>query len=436
MGPVMADSDDGFGSDPPADNVIPFPSMRPNAKLSEAWARAVEDRNKKHKSRHALISPVDVVSSMLEMRKLPKMPWPSEWPELERRCRTYVGECVAFVGSIGGGKTQKGVQMSRAVMGAGMPVNWANLELGREQVTARIMANMNGEHAMHVLDNWSEQQLRHQVAAFGDLFHFVDRYDSTDEQLQAMRDGIEIAKSVYRTPVLTVVDHIGQLITDAKDARLEMLRVGKQLEKMALETQTWILILAQGTKAGQQLLTGKIEIEAAADAIGAAAESQIMQQVCSNVIVSVLYKADDAAELQGRDLVAKARWTGLEGQIGTEYVKEGGVWGELDHLPPTPQKIAAEGEKQKKDTHRTEPPMSPVEIRKALNVSAAGDAAALRRAALLKAIAERGMYGLEQHAMRAIRGIGRGGQLAQDLQELARSGAIDRAPGNRWVAKR
>lgn len=425
--------DDAFGGSEP-DNVIPFPGMRPNQKATDAWAKAVEERNRKHKSRHRLISPVDVVSSMLEVRKLPKMPWPADWPELERRCVTPAGTCVAFVGSIGGGKTQKGAQISRGVMGGGLPVNWANLELSREEVTARVLANMNGEHALHVLDHWSEQRLRHGVASFGDLFHFVDRYDAVDEQLDAIEASIEVALSVYRTPCLTVIDHIGQLITDAKDARLEMLRVGKRFEKMALDTKTWILILAQGTKAGQQALTGKVEIEAAADLIGAAAESQIMQQVCSNVIVSVLYKADDADELEGVDCVAKARWTGKEGQVGTKYIKRGGVWVEQDHLPPTPQKIAAEEAAQKKDKHRTEPPQSRAEIREALHVEAAGDAAAKRRAKLLAAIRDGGMFGLEEHSMKAIPGVGRGLALQQDLQELARSGAVESKPGRRWVA--
>lgn len=423
-----------FGDGPAPDNVIPFPAMRPNAKLGEVWARAVEAHNQKRKSRHKFISPADVIASMLEMRTMPKMPWPADWPQLSARCRTYVGECIGYVGSVGGGKTQKGMQLARGVMGAGLPVNWANLELGVEQGVARLLGNMNGEHAMTVLDDWEEKKLRHQVAAVTDMFHFVDRYDDTDEQLQAIRDAIEVAMQVYRVPVLTVVDHIGQLITDAKDARLEMLRVGKKLEKMALETKSWILILAQGTKAGQQLLTGKVEVESAADAIGAAAESQILQQVCSNVIVSQLYKEDDAEVLEGRDLVAKARWTGREGQVGVRYQKRGGVWIELDHLPPTPQAVEALEKSQKTDRHRTERTQSKPEIRQALNVEAAGDAAALRRAALLRAITERGMFGLEEHALKGVRGAGSGMALRRDLAELERTGAIARAPGRRWVA--
>lgn len=432
----MPDEEEGFGGDgPEPDNVIPFPApaMRANAKLTETWARAVEDLNKKKRARYSFPSPMDIVGAMMQIRKYPRLPWPSDWPQMERRCRTYVGDVLAFVGAIGAGKTQWAVQLARAVMGAGLPVLWANLELGGEQVVARILANMNGEHAMAVLDHWTEERIRLDVAAVTDLWHFVDRHDQVDVQVEAMRHALEVALKVYRTPVLLVVDHIGQLITDARDARLEMLRVGKMFERMALETKCWILILAQGTKSGQALLTGKVPVEVAADAIGAAAESQIMQQVAANVIVSQLYKEDDAAELEGRQLIAKARWTGEEGQVGARYNKRGGVWVELDHLPATPQKVEAEEADQKKNlAHRTEPVQDRRAIRRSLGASAASDASAKRRAVLLAVIRDAGMFGLEEHKLRAVPGIGRGLALAQDLQELERAEQIARMPDRRW----
>lgn len=435
----MPEEEDAFGSDgighrdPRPSNVIEFPGMRPNQKVTDSWARGVEDVNKKRRTRHEFPAPIDIVSAMMQIRKYPRLPWPTGWPQLERRCRTYVGDCVAFVGAIGAGKTQFGVQVCRAVMAAGLPCLWANLELGKEQVVARILANMNGEHAMAVLDHWSEERIRRDVAAVTDLWHFVDRHNEVDLQLAAMRDALEVALKVYRTPALLVVDHIGQLITDARDARLEMLRIGKVLEQMALDTKCWILILAQGTKAGQGMLTGKIEIEAAADAIGAAAESQIMQQVAANVIVSLLYKEDDALELEGRQLVAKARWTGEEGQVGWLYRKRGGVHVELGHLPATPQKVEAEESAQKKnEQHRTEPVQSRAEIRRSLGLTAASDAASKRRVKLLDAIRGAGAGGLEEHRLREVPGVGRGLALAQDLQELERACALERLPDRRW----
>lgn len=427
----MPDSDDDFGADPAPSNVIPFPGMRPNEKLTDAWSREVESFNRKSGKKHRFISPMDVVAELVKMRGMPQMPWPAVWPELARRARTYVGDCNSFVGSIGGGKTQRAVQLGMAVAGAGLPVLWLNLELGREQLLARQLGNLSGEHAYRVLDDWSEAKIRHQTAAFSDMWHFVDRYTDTDQQLEAMRDAIDMVWRVYRLPALFVVDHMGQHITQAKDARLEMTRVGQRYEAMALETKSWGMLLAQGTKSGQQLLTGKIEIENAAEAIGAAAEASVMQQVCANVIVSQLYKEDDAETLAGRDLLAKARWTGLEGQIGTTYYKPGGQWRETDYLPPTPAETKAAEEQEKKDQHRTEPARSRREIAASMSATRADTAEAVGRAALLKAIRDRGQFGLEEHVMRTVPGM-RGARLHQALGALETAALIERAAGKRW----
>ena len=431
----MAEHDEDFGADPAPSNVIPFPAMRANAKLSEAWAREVEATNRRKQKRYELASPIDVVESMLKIRTMPTMPWPAAWPEVARRCRTYVGDCNAYVGAIGGGKTQRGVQLGLAVSGAGLPVLWANLELGREQVNARVLGNMSGEHAYHVLDDWSEERIRHQISAVTDMWHFVDRFDDPEQQIEAIDDAIDICWKIYRLPCLFVVDHIGQLICESDNIRGEMLRYGKRFEKIALTRKVWGLLLAQGTKSGQHLLTGKVDIDNAAEAIGAAAESSIMQQVCSNVIVSQLYKEDDAMVLQGRDLLAKCRWTGLETQVGTEYSKRGGVWSETSHLPPTPAEVKAAEETEKKDKNRTQPPRSKQEIRAEISQSRAETEDAKRRSALLEAIRGRGIYGLDGHLIRDLRGVGRGSQVDGNLRELEQAGLIERAPGGRWRAR-
>lgn len=426
----MADDADDFGADPAPDNVIPFPGMRANEKLTEAWTREVDAFNKKNNKAHRFISPIDVVNELLKMRGMPTMPWPAVWPELGRRARTYVGECNSFVGSIGGGKTQKAVQLAMAVAGAGLPVLWLNLELGREQLLARQLGNLSGEHAMHVLDDWGEARIRHEVAAFTDMWHFVPRYTNNDQQLEAVRDGIDMVWRVYRLPPLFVIDHMGQHITE-NDMRAQMTRVGQMYERIALETKSWGMLLAQGTKTGQQLLTGKIELDNAAEAIGAAAEASVMQQVCSNVVVSQLYKEDDAERLSGRDLLAKARWTGREGQIGTTYSKPGGVWGETDYLPPTPAEVKSAEEAEKKDKNRTAPARSAPEIRIEMSSARADTAEATRRAALLRAIRSQGEFGIEEHVLRAM-AISRGSQLRQALQHLENARLIERATGGRW----
>lgn len=427
----MADPDEDFGGDPAPDNVIPFPAMRPNAKLSEAWAREVEATNRRKQKRYELVSPIDVVESMMKIRTMPTMPWPQEWPEVGRRCRTYVGDCNAYVGAIGGGKTQRGVQLARAVSGSGLPVLWANLELGKEQVNARVLGNMNGEHAYQVLDDWPEARVRHQISAVTDMWHFIDRFDDPEQQIEAIDDAIEICWKIYRLPCLFVVDHIGQLICESDNIRGEMLRYGKRFEKIALTRKVWGLLLAQGTKSGQHLLTGKVDIDNAAEAIGAAAESSIMQQVCANVIVSQLYKEDDAMVLQGRDLLAKCRWTGLETQIGTEYSKPGGVWKETSYLPPTPSETKAAEEAEKKDAHRTEPPRSRQAIRVEMSRSREEAEDGKRKSALLETIRRAGLDGIDPRVLRDMRGIGRGGQLMKYLGELREAGLVEMA-GGRW----
>jgi hypothetical protein len=438
VGPRMMShgDDDDFGApDPgpaaePPSNVIPFPALRESTKLADAWAKEVEAHNKKARKRHVMASPLDVVGSMIKMRGMPTLPWPAAWPQLGRRARTYVGECNAFVGSIGGGKTQWAIQMSLAVSGAGLPVLWGNLELGREQIIARILGNMHGEHAMNVLDNWPESKIRHQIKVVTDMWHFVDRYDDTDEQIDAFRDAIDVVQKIYRLPCMFVVDHMGQLIAESAD-RLEMLRVGKKFERLALDTKTWGLLLAQGTKSGQQLLTGRADVESAADAIGAAAESSIMQQVASNVIVSQLYKADDSMVLMGRNLLSKARWTGMEGQIGARFSKPGGVWTELDYLPATPTEVKAENEKAKKDKHRAGPAPTPAATRADLDSARAGNADAARRVWALDFLSSRGMMGATWQDMQSAPGVGRQHALAATMQELERSGQIEKT-GDRW----
>jgi KaiC/GvpD/RAD55 family RecA-like ATPase len=423
----MADPDDDFDAAPPApSNVIPFPSLRANAKLSEAWATEVKQ------TRHELLSPLDVVAGLIKVRGIPPMPMPPAWPEMARRARTYPGDCIGIVGAIGGGKTSKAIQWGLAVSGSGYPVLWVPLELGREQLICRIIGNMCGVHAMHVRDEWSEERIRHQLSAVTDMWHFVDRYDDTDVQLAAIRDAIEVARKIYRVTPLVVVDHIGQLITESSDARLAMLRVGRRFEKMALETNSWIMLLAQGSRSNQAMLTGRTEVDSASDAIGAAAESSIMEAVCANVVVTTIFKADDAMELDGHDLISKARHTGLEGKIGVRFSKPGGVWSELDYLPATPGQVKEKVARDKKDKHRVTV-QTPDDVRKEINASRADEADADRRVDLLAAVRRAGPAGLLPGEMRQGRGLGRQHVALRLLQELQRAGQIERV-GDRWRA--
>jgi KaiC/GvpD/RAD55 family RecA-like ATPase len=433
----MLDEDDFGGVPAPRElpsNVIPFPAMRANAKLSEAWSAEVAVRNKKNQTRHELLSPLDVLPSLIRVRSLPPMPWPPAWPDLANRVRIYPGQCLGVVGAIGGGKTSLAIQICLAAAGCGVPILWAPLELSREELLTRIVANMFGVHMMVVRDQWPEQRIAHALAASADMWHFVDRYDDPAQQIQAIDDAAGIVEQIYRVKPLVVVDHMGQLVAEERDARTAMMRAGRKFEAMTMRREMYTILLAQGARSTQALLTGKVEVESASDALGAAAESSIMEAVCASCITLAVFKENDAESLDGQAHVGKARSTGREGTVGMRFSKPGGVWHELGHLPPTPAAVKAAEDAEKKDKNRTSPPRSQREIRAEINAGRAGDADAARRADLLAALRKAGSEGCEVGTLRLLPGTGRSASIHQALQELERANLAERMPTGRWRA--
>lgn len=428
--------DDAFGGTDPPDNVIPFPGMRPNAKLSEAWAKAVEEQNKKLGTKDEFLTPAQCVDQIIRRRSLPLFQWPAAWPLLAERCRCYAGDVVIVTGPTGAGKTSFAIQVGLAFTGCGIPVLWCALELDPTAITERIVANMHGVHTMLVKEQWSADKIKHSVNAVTDMWHYVPRIMDVDAQLAAVRRGIALCMRTYRIKPLVVLDYLGKLSALERDIRLATIQAAEKIRALAVEDECYVLLLAQPSRAKNKALTGAVEHGAATETSGAAAESGEAENAASIEINLEVFKEDDADALDARWHVAKSRHVGREGQTGARFHKPGGVWSELDYVPAHPLRVKAEEEAQKKDKHRTEPPQSKLELRQAINVSAAGDAAAKRRAILFAAIRDRGVFGLEEHAMKLIPGAGRGLALSQDLQELARSGAVERAPGvdRRWRA--
>lgn len=330
--------------------------------------------------------------------------------------------------------TSFAIQVSLAFTGSGIPILWCALELDPTAITERIVANLHGVHTMLIKEQWSAERIKHSVNAVTDMWHFVPRIMDVGEQLAAVRRGIAVCMRTYRIKPLVVVDYLGKLAALARDIRLATIQAAELIRALAVEEECYVLLLAQPSRAKNKALTGTVEHGAATDTSGAAAESGEAENAASIEINLEVFKEDDAEALDARWHVAKSRHVGREGQTGARFTKAGGVWAELDYVPAHPLRVKSEEDAQKKDKHRTEPPQGKLEVRKALNVEAAGDAAAKRRATLLAAIRERGMFGLEEHAMKTIPGAGRGLALSQDLTELSRSGAVERAPGRRWKA--
>lgn len=426
----MTDADvNEFGSPAeatPEPSSVPFPRMRPSAKLREMWAAALEKANEAQKTRHVLPSPLAVVPSLIRKRQMPAMWWPAQWQNIARRCRTYVGECVAVTGPIGGGKTSFAIQCAIANAGHGHPIIWAPLELDPEQVDLRVVANMHGVHMAAVREDWPEERIAHSLTAIDDMWHYVDEYDDPDQQFAAIEHAILMAWEVYRVPPFVVVDHLGELVAEERDDRAALRRWARRFRRLALRTNSFIMLLNQVSKSNQAATTGKTDFESAADAMAIEMSSQAVASACSNSLVLTVFKVDDAPELDSHVLVPKARNTGREGREGFLFRKPGGVWVERDYLPATPSQVKADAEKDKKDKHRIALPRTTSQVRDDINASKAGDAAAMRRAKIVEALHRHGMLGIELHELKKTFGVGRGALFAQALQELERAGSAER----------
>lgn len=419
-------SDFGVPADPPADNLIPFPRMRPNTRLAEAWARLVEARNKKNSTSYRFIAAGDALDDLIRLRSMPALAWPPSWTEMIRRVRVYPRDMVGIVGSQGGGKTSFALQAAIAAAGAGTPTVWAALELNPPQILTRAIGNMHGVHAAAVRDSWTRERIEHAAGAFTDMFHFVDRVRDPEKQLEAMRAAVSVAWEMYRVPPLLVVDHIGKLFSNARDPNVGATQALEALRELTEELDCMTMPLSQGSRGNQAVLTGKVDVDAASDAMGVAAQARAFEEDCSYVLALVVFKQDDADQLDSHVLATKCRHTGLEGRMGYRFKKPGGVWIPLDYLPATPSQVKVEIERAKKDKSRAAPPPSVPQARADINSAAAGDAAAMRRVKILEAVTRHGMLGIEVNELRKIHGVGRGAAFHQSLQELERAGSCER----------
>jgi KaiC/GvpD/RAD55 family RecA-like ATPase len=415
--------------------LIPFPRMRANNKLTEAWSAELKRVNdvRSGQPRYEFFSPLDVVPKLMDFRHMPPMPWPAQWPETARRAKTYAGDCVGVVGAIGGGKTSFAIQCMRAAAGEGHPGLWANLELSRPEVLTRLVGNMHGVHASTVRDHWDRERIERTLVSITDMWRFVDHYVDLERQMAAMEAAIAMAWKVYRVPPLLVVDHLGQLVIGQRDERHAMALVAERFREMAERTSSFIMLLVQSSVSNQSVLTGRVELDAASDALGIETGGKAIGSACANTIGLAVFKADNAQALDAHGIFSKCRHTGNEGKIGLRFSKPGGVWEELPYLPTTPSEIRGDIEKDKKDKHRTAPPRNAEQARQDLNAARAGDADASRRSRIFAALERHGALGMEFTELRKLPGVGRGVLLTQSLQELQRAGSIERRPdNNRW----
>lgn len=424
----MAAIDDGEGGE-----IIPFPGMRPNPKLQEAWEREVARSNEKRKTGYEFQGPLDVLDQLMAKRNLPVMRWPAAWPRIAERARTYAGDVISIAGAKGGGKTSFAVQACLANTGDGIPVLWAPLDLDSSQIITRIVASMHGVHTGEIRERWPREKIAHSLRAVHDMWHFVPRYRESTEQIHALLEGIDIAKRTYRVPPIVVIDYLGKLAQQARDIRLATIAAVAEMQMAAVREECIVMILCQTSRANERMLTGRDDVDSATDTMGVAADASAVEADARTQIALSVFKADDAPSLDAHVHVSKSN-VGLEGRVGFRFHKSGGVWEELGYIPTTPSQVKAEVEKAKRDKHRAGPPPTPEQSRQDLNATASSNAELVHRGNLLAAIRRAGPEGLMPAQIRGLRGAGRGIAVTASLQELERHGSIERTADGAWRA--
>lgn len=436
---MVAPSDGGFGGvldeddlDLAPDNVIPFPNMRANPKLAELWARERTAANKRADRSYRFDDPLSVLDDQMRRRQLPQLPWPAQWTEIARRCRLHVGECVGICGPSGGGKTSFAIQIGLAATAAGIPVLWIPLELTQAEINTRIVANMNGTHTSVISDEWTRERIAHSLTSVTDLWRYVDTFLEPMETIAAAKVAIGLAKRVYGMPPLVVWDYVGKLSALDDDDRKATRKYAEIIRRMTVEEECFTLLLSQPSRENNKVLTGKVELESATDAIGVSGGSSEIEHACAVIMGLNVFKVDDRQELDGHILISKARNTGLEGRQGARFAKPGGVWHELASLPPTPAEVKRQLAIASKDKSRITP-ATESQVAAELAESAAGDAAAQRRGRILDAIRRMGGMGMTNAELRNVPGSGRAQVLKDALAELLRAGCIEQI-GSRYRA--
>lgn len=424
-----------FGPPPPAGLSR---ELRADDRPAKRWAHLRERLG----GRLAWLSPIDAVPELVRVRALPSMPWPLEWGEIARRCRSYPGDMIGLVGGEGSGKTQFAIQMARAFIAAERgAVCWANLELLPTDVDLRIVANLTKRHVVEIREGWPERQIVSALATVNDRWVYVDRAATVDGQLANIDETIKAAIEIYGAPPLVVVDYLQilGLLADAREQRGAMAQAIEALRRMAERHRCWILAISQTSRGNAPALRGQVEHESAADVSGAGAETAQLERAAAVQIVLNVFKGDDTPILDVHVNVSKARHTGAEGRTGARYHKAGGVWEELDHLPATPVEIKAEVKKRKRrkpaedGTPKAEP--TPTAARADINAERAEEAASARRAAVIAALRAAGAEGMGGRDLRRVRGSGSPTRLQATLRELEAAGRVQLDGGRHYFVK-
>lgn len=425
----MAAVDEPFDAPTEAGAIIPFGRMKPSPVVVETWSRELAALNAKRHTAYRFPSPIDAVSDMERKRAMPTLPLPAAWGDFAKRARLYAGETMAVAGPTGGGKTSFAIEIGCAAVGDGVPVLWLPKELDPPEVNLRIVANRSRTHMQRIREEWSTEAITRTLTAVSDRWHYIDEFRDTQKQLRAIEAGIALATSIYRKPPLVVVDYVGKFASGARDRRAELADVIEELRSIGVRMSCFMLLLSQTSRGNDQKLTGKVDLDSAADAIGVSAETSELEHAASVGVALNVFKADDAQVLDAHVLVTKARGTGREGRVGFAFVKAGGQWKELDFIPATPGEVAQEVVKAKKDKTRVLP-VEPQEIRKQLNTEKSDAAIVAKQGRVIAILRAAGPKGVGGRDLRTQSKLGRDGTAI--LEGMVARGEIEERKHGKW----
>lgn len=433
----MTTDPDDFGGDPPAppDNVIPFTRMRLDERIAKAWIDERAAVNQRESKAYRYPNPIDALDDLVRQQALPALPWPVGWPELGKRGVLYQGQILGIAGPGGGGKSSFAIQMAIAACAAGVPVLWMPLELTNAEIDLRIVANMARTHTAAVR-GWKRVSIERHLIAIADRWRYIDRWPgdgSVEAQLAAIATGVRLCKRIYRKAPFVVVDYLGKLARRAKDPRLVLADAVDWFMRLCEAEECWVALLSQTSRGNTAMLTGKVDLESAADAIGVSAETGELEHAASVNLALNVFKADDADALSAHVLVTKARNTGREGRQGFEFAKPGGVWSELDYLPPTPNEVAAE---VRRTTKKGQAAPEAATTRGDLSQRRISDAEKIRARLICGALGRAGLIGLTAREIRRVPGVGKTDRIKGTLLDLVRAGDVEEHMGKWRLARR
>ena len=269
----------------------------------------------------------DLVPGLLEQMGRPRME--TGFSKLDDMVNGFRARTVtALVAGVGQGKTAFALQVA-ARHAVAAPVVYVGLELTREQLAARIIAQLTGRAWHEVLDGEvGETEMR---AALDPLALYLPK--RSDRPRAAIEAALELATRERAGIPLLVIDYVQLLADVGPDMRIATMQAVRDVLQMTEETDMVTWFLSQGSRASAKLMR-EGGGQAAEDYVGVGAETASIEASAANELVLSFRKKDGEAEHEVTLHVAKAR-LGRTGRLGYRFHGPSGRWTEMAGAPLT-----------------------------------------------------------------------------------------------------